>query len=714
MSFFGLSITGSALDAYQTAENVTSNNIADVNTPGASRQTANLIEAPPAVGSAALQGGSASQGDGVLVQSITRVHQDSYDGLFRGAAAGQSYYTVEQQQLTSLQNAFGEPSSGINAAFTSLQAALSQFASSSAASSDNGESTARAGVISAAQAFTSRVNGVGQAIVAQAASTVQQATAVVGQANDLIGQIAALNGQIRAATALGDNPNTYEDQRDEAIDQLSALVPTQTAVQANGSALVTVNGIAVVNDTKAYDFATPTVAADAAGTPQIALAIVDPAKGGAGQPVTVGSGTLGGYVDLYNTKLASYGQQLDAFANATATEIDRVTTAGYDENGQPGAALLQSSAPGQPVTAANITVGITQPSQVAGALATTAAGTLTAGMNSADNTVSTSEPLSDASFAYPANTAGATTGTLTVTVDGVNQSFAYDFGNGKPQGTIDGFVATFNAAQLGVSAAFDATAQKIVFTRDPGNESPALRAQTNGANQPAFTVADSNPASAGGTGSPSTSLLQVLGAAALSGVAQNAGNAVGTGDTSVGNALAQVLSSNVGIPSLTVVAGNAAAMPAGTVVLQPPAAAPAAYAALQVGQVLTLDPGGATQEKVVVSAVDRTTGTVTVQTANAHTAPLVVASAATQTLGAYYGQLVTALGTDTQTAATGTSAQTALASNLNATRQSIDGINVDEETQNLVQYQNSYQAAARTMNVIEQLLQTAIGLIPTP
>ena len=45
-------------------------------------------------------------------------------------------------------------------------------------------------------------------------------------------------------------------------------------------------------------------------------------------------------------------------------------------------------------------------------------------------------------------------------------------------------------------------------------------------------------------------------------------------------------------------------------------------------------------------------------------------------------------------------------------RQGIDGINLDEETQNLVKYQNAYQAAAKTLNIIEQLLQTALGLIP--
>ncbi len=55
--------------------------------------------------------------------------------------------------------------------------------------------------------------------------------------------------------------------------------------------------------------------------------------------------------------------------------------------------------------------------------------------------------------------------------------------------------------------------------------------------------------------------------------------------------------------------------------------------------------------------------------------------------------------------------QTTLAANIDKVRQGIAGINLDEETQNLIRYQNSYQAAARTMNVLDTLLQTAIGLI---
>ncbi len=59
-------------------------------------------------------------------------------------------------------------------------------------------------------------------------------------------------------------------------------------------------------------------------------------------PVPLGSGQLAAYVDVYNAKLTPYGQQLDGFASATADEINRITTAGYDQNKNPGVALLQS------------------------------------------------------------------------------------------------------------------------------------------------------------------------------------------------------------------------------------------------------------------------------------------------------------------------------------------------------------------------------------
>jgi len=100
--------------------------------------------------------------------------------------------------------------------------------------------------------------------------------------------------------------------------------------------------------------------------------------------------------------------------------------------------------------------------------------------------------------------------------------------------------------------------------------------------------------------------------------------------------------------------------------------------------------------------------TITANFANAHAAGTNIASAQVQTIGQYYGKVVTQVGLDAQTSITGTQTQTALTKNIDKVRQSIDGINIDEETQNLVKFQNAYQAAARTFNILDSMLNTVI------
>ena len=709
MSFFGLNIAGSALAAFQDAANVTSDDIANVNTPGASRQTVQIVQNAPVVGSPgyATWAGPGTKGDGISVGSIARIHQDSYDSLFRGASSSQNFYDVQSQQLSAVQASFAEPSGGVNKAFSDLQTALSQLASNPRGTSE------RQGVIAKTQAFVSTLNRVSNAISGAKATAIQQATATVAQVNALVDKIAAFNGQIRASKAIGDNPNTYQDQRDQLVDQLSTLLATQSAIQGNGSTLVTVGGRALVNDTQAYHLANPVIGTDPSGNAVLVVGFQNDPVPSNPTPIPLGSGQLQGYVDLYNAKLAPYGAQLDAFANASAYEIDQVTTATFDQNGNAGQALLQPLVASQAVSASNIKVGITDPAQVGAALASTVAGNLTVSANSANNVVNTAQAIAgNITLNYPA-TAG--TGTLTVTADGVAQAYAYDTNANGNADTIDHFISNFNAAQLGVSASFDQTAQKIVFSRDPVNVSLGHRAAVAAAGtqvSPDFTISDSNAPAAvpPPPGTNSTSILEVLGAGAIQGVVQNAGNAFGAGDNGGANATLGVFARNAGIPSLQTSSPTAIAGP-GAVTVLPPAANPQAFSAVNVGQVLTIGAGTAAQENVVVSAVNRFTGSLTFTAANAHAANFAISSGRSQTLGAFYAGIVGRLGFDTQTAAVGANSQTKLALNIDKVRQSIQGINIDEETQNLVKFQNAYSAAAKTLNVLESLITTAVGLI---
>ncbi|HXP92935.1 MAG TPA: flagellar hook-associated protein FlgK [Candidatus Binatia bacterium] len=751
MSFFGLNLVGNALDSAQVAANVTSDNISNVNTPGASRQVVNLIQAQPVVASPAFitHFGPGTIGEGALVQSITRIHQDSYDTLFRGASTSQNFYQVQQDQLNATQSSLGEPNNGINSALSAFQSAIQSLAANPT------DSPTRQNVIQQAQVLVSALNSTGAAIQTQQAQVIQQADATVTKVNGILDQIAALNAQIRASKAVGDNPNTFQDQRDYLIDQLSQLIATQTSVQANGSTLVTVEGLALVNDTIAYHLAPPVVGTDSSGNPVLKVGTVNDPNPVNPTAIPLGSsGQLGAYVDLYNNKLTPYLNNLNAFAAALGNEVDRVTQSGYDQNGNPGAALFQPIVAGTDIAAGNIKVGINDPSQIPAGLTTTAAGTLISAANSANNTIDTSALIDgNVTLNNPPISPAGIQGYLTIGVDGITpsissvppvQTFYYNTAAGGDADTIDDFINNFNSGHFGVTASFDVSSQRIVFGRDPSNIDLFHRANegslpptasftitdyfnNTGAPLPAYSGVPANytqlspvgTALASGANAPS--LLLALNAGSISTVAQNSVNAFGSGDNGDALALQSIFTSPVGVGALQTTSLNAitAAQVGTQVVIQPPAAQPLAFAQVQVGQVLTVDaqpnpnnlqPPPLPQENVVVTAVDRATGTITAVFSQPHAAGFSITTAQTQTLGQSYGGLVTQIGLDAQTAITGTTTQTNLANSINQTRQSIDGINIDEETQNLVKFQNAYQAAAQNMSIIEQMLQTLITM----
>ncbi len=707
-SFFGLGIMSTSLDAFQYAENVTSDNIANVNTPGASRQSVILTEASPIVGTTGYpEHVSGTSGDGVVVQTVQRIQSNSYDELFRGASSSQNFYQTEQTELDAVQQSFGDPNSGINAQYTAFQAAINGLVNQGS----SGQTTSiNANVLSQAQSLASSLNSAANTVQQQEAQVTQQAGTIVTTVNGILDQIASLNGQIRASTAAGDSPNTYADQRDNLIDQLSQYISTQTSIQPDGSTLVTVNGQALVNDTVAYHLSQPVIgtAANGASTFKIDFTSTPPSNTATSAGIPLGSGQLAALADLYNNKLATYGTQLDQFASSLANEVNRITTAGYTAGGAAGSPLFQPIVATLPITAANIKCGIDDPAQLPTALGNTEAGSLVVPMNSANNTIDTfSQFTNNASMANPP--AAALTGSLTVNVDGVAETYNYNTGAGGNSDTINDFVTNFNAAHLGVTASFDPAAQKMVFQRDPSNEDLVLRgAQQTNPQTPDFTISDSNYAA----GNPAGSLLGILGANAISGVNQNSSNAFGASDDGVASSMVTMFGSNVGVPALE--STSAAAATAGTAMtVQIP---PNTFYSnnVRVGQVLTLDaqPGGASpQENVTVTAVSYANGveSVTFTPANSHAANFTIAAAQTQTLGQFYGNFITQVGLDAQTATTGNSTQTTLASNIDQERQSISGINIDEETQNLIKYQSAYTAAAQTINVLNQILQTTIN-----
>jgi flagellar hook-associated protein 1 FlgK len=76
-----------------------------------------------------------------------------------------------------------------------------------------------------------------------------------------------------------------------------------------------------------------------------------------------------------------------------------------------------------------------------------------------------------------------------------------------------------------------------------------------------------------------------------------------------------------------------------------------------------------------------------------------------------YRDLVVGLGVDAQTVNRRVDIQSAITTQVDAARESEAGVNMDEEMVALVQYQHAYDAAARYLVVVDEMLATLVGLV---
>ncbi len=79
------------------------------------------------------------------------------------------------------------------------------------------------------------------------------------------------------------------------------------------------------------------------------------------------------------------------------------------------------------------------------------------------------------------------------------------------------------------------------------------------------------------------------------------------------------------------------------------------------------------------------------------------------TIDQTYSQFVTQIGSDEQLAQQNLSNQTSLVASLTNQKASVSGVSLDEEMTNLLQYQRSYQAAARAMTAMDDMIDQLIN-----
>jgi flagellar hook-associated protein 1 FlgK len=221
-----MSILNNALSgalASQLALSSSSQNIANLQTKGYTRQAALLGAVAPATG-------SNQAGNGVRVSSLMRF-SDSYktQQLWR-AASDLGTHSQTQPYLTQLEQVMGDDQASLSNGVDQFFAALNAVAGV-----DPTSTPLRQQVVTMAGLLSQRFNSLNNVYAAQLQSVRQQRVAIVDSANSSITAIATLNTQIAKAQALGTNVSALIDQRDQAIDSLAGLVGLEVSDQPDGT-----------------------------------------------------------------------------------------------------------------------------------------------------------------------------------------------------------------------------------------------------------------------------------------------------------------------------------------------------------------------------------------------------------------------------------------------------------------------------------------------
>lgn len=218
--FFGLNIAYTGLLASNAAMNTTSNNIANVQTEGYSRQqvtqqASNALRVFQTYGCA---------GAGVETLAIERIRDEFYDGRFWDNNALLGEYDMKQYYMQQLETYFDDDgkSTGFKTIFDQLMITGMQ-----ALLKDPNSATAKSQFVGYAGALTEYFNGMAGNLEKVQKDINQEIKLKVDQINSLAGEIASLNKQINTIELAGTKANELRDRRTLLIDELSKIVDVE-------------------------------------------------------------------------------------------------------------------------------------------------------------------------------------------------------------------------------------------------------------------------------------------------------------------------------------------------------------------------------------------------------------------------------------------------------------------------------------------------------
>src|SRR5574337_99337 len=646
------SIGTSAMFASYAALQATGQNISNVNTPGYSRQQVQLETA------GGQYTGAGFFGRGVQVATVARAYNQFLATQANGSQAQASADASRLAQLQQLETAFPTGQNAIGSAAGDL---LNAFVD---VGNNPQDPSARQVVLAKAQDLVSRFNAASGQISALQAGTAADIKNTVATVNGLTAQVAVLNQQIAKAQGLGQPPNDLLDQRDQLIAQINSSVQVTSIPASDGTVgLFIGGGQQLVLGSQALTLST---VPDGYAPSQVRLAVNDP---GGNRQIPAGAltgGSIAGLMRFQDQDLVDARNLVGQMAAALGGRVNAQQALGLDL-GQPPGAGAPLFATGAPQVLPNTGNARAANGNFAASVSLTVGDPTQLQASDYELSADPSNPgsyllkrLSDGLTRQvsPGTTIDGFTIGMSVPPPGPNDRYLL-----RPVGAAASGMTTALADPNGIAAASPVTA--TVGAANTGTASVASLVVTSPTINPALTA---NISFTDGSGNYNWSMV-------------DAGNNVvssGTGSWTPG----QPISLNGFQLSLNGVPNSGDTLQV----------APTRLPAAKNGNALALL--GLRDETMV--------GRLTLPNGS---------GVGGQTVTDAYAQALANIGVRVQSAQSASDTSAAVAQNAQTQLANADGVNLDEEASRLIQFQQSYQAAAKVLQVAQTVFDTLLQAV---
>jgi len=216
----GIAVSGAL--ASKRALTTTSHNIANSTTPGFSRQRVDITAREPE------PRGNGALGTGTIVRDVSRVYNEFVVKEMRDLATTSKSLDTNFEYTSQVDNMLADPESGLAPSIQTFFAAVNGVAD------DPSSVSARQVLMSEANSLQDRFGYMDGRFNDLRHSLFKDMENVVTDINNISGSIAEMNEAIVRAREIGGEPNDLLDQRDRLLLQLSELVSVRSTLQDDG------------------------------------------------------------------------------------------------------------------------------------------------------------------------------------------------------------------------------------------------------------------------------------------------------------------------------------------------------------------------------------------------------------------------------------------------------------------------------------------------